>query len=228
MERIGLFGGTFNPIHLGHLRAALEVKGRFRLDKLFLIPSALPPHKEPRGLAQAQDRLEMIRLSTAGIAGLVPSDIELDRPGLSYSIDTIQHFRAMQSAETRSYLVVGTDAFLDIDTWKSYRDIFTGIDIIVMDRPGIPPLDVAQGGLRSSPSGQLAHYIHSCISAEYRYSPSLGGYRHPELHAIYPCAVTALDISSTRIRRLVREDRAIRFLVPEVVETYINAKGLYR
>jgi len=134
--RIGLFGGTFNPIHYGHLRASLEVKETFRLDKIYLIPSAIPPHKSPHGVVDAKDRFHMIQLAISDQSDLVVSDVELDRPGPSYSIDTVHHFQNMLPKDTRFYLILGTDAFYDIDTWKAYKDFFDLVPMIIMLRPG--------------------------------------------------------------------------------------------
>ncbi|HSM73080.1 MAG TPA: nicotinate (nicotinamide) nucleotide adenylyltransferase, partial [Desulfobacterales bacterium] len=119
MNRIGLFGGTFNPIHLGHLRSAQEVLEAFDLQRILLIPSALPPHKEPEFLANAADRLAMIRQATLGHTGLSVSDVEITRPGPSYTIDTVRFFKRSLPADTRLFLVVGLDAFLEIDSWKA-------------------------------------------------------------------------------------------------------------
>ena len=133
--RIGLFGGTFNPIHRGHLWAASEVIKRFNLDQFFLIPAALPPHKTPGAVANADDRLEMIHLAIADLSGLTVSDVELNRPGPSYTIDTVRHFKNTLANDSRIYLIMGLDAFLEIDTWKSYTELLEQIAFIVMARP---------------------------------------------------------------------------------------------
>ena len=134
--RIGLFGGTFNPVHEGHLRIALEVKAAFRLDKIHLIPSFLPPHKKPAGVASAEYRLEMIRLSLGDRTGLTVSEVELKRSGPSYTIDTVRNFLSARPDNMKLYLIMGLDAFLEIDSWKSHQDIFRLVPIIVMARPG--------------------------------------------------------------------------------------------
>ncbi len=112
--RFGLFGGTFNPIHLGHLRAALEVKEGFELEEIFLIPAALPPHKIPGEVVDAGDRLHMLNLALEDTAGLSVSDVELKRSGPSYSIDTVNHFKSALPEKSEIYLVMGLDAFLEI------------------------------------------------------------------------------------------------------------------
>ena len=121
--RFGLFGGTYNPVHIGHLRAALEVKEGFSLDEVFLIPAALPPHKMPGEVADADDRLHMLSLALEDAPGLTISDVELKRSGPSYTIDTVQHFKRNAPDQFQIYLIMGMDAFLEIDTWKSYDEL---------------------------------------------------------------------------------------------------------
>jgi nicotinate-nucleotide adenylyltransferase len=134
--KIGLFGGTFDPIHLGHLRAAKEVSERCGLSLTYLIPASRPPHKPHRVIAPANDRLEMMRLAVGSMAEFEISDIELNREGPSYTIDTLRHFKRMPGASERTYyLIMGLDAFLEIDTWKVYLEIFKLVPVIIMARP---------------------------------------------------------------------------------------------
>ncbi|MBU4209797.1 MAG: nicotinate (nicotinamide) nucleotide adenylyltransferase, partial [Proteobacteria bacterium] len=139
MEHIGLFGGTFNPIHVGHLRAIQDVQNRFALDKCYLIPAALPPHKEPGDVVDAKYRLEMIRLAVSEYSdrlnSVIISDVELKRSGPSYTVDTVNHFKSILPYNSRLYFILGIDAFLEIDTWKSYSDLFYLTAFIVMARP---------------------------------------------------------------------------------------------
>ena len=142
---VGLFGGTFNPIHNGHLKAIEEVLKGFSLDKSYLIPSAIPPHKEQRNLVDAKDRMEMIRLAVATCPALMESvtvsDVELKRKGPSYTIDTVCHFKSILPKDSRLYLILGLDAFLEIDTWKSYTNLFMLTSFIVIPRPGTVSAD---------------------------------------------------------------------------------------
>ena len=133
--RIGLFGGTFNPIHYGHLRAAMEVCEGFDLENIYFIPSSLPPHKNIQDVASGADRLEMTRLALGGNPKFILSDVELKRPGLSYSIDTVKHFKRSLKTDVDLFLVMGVDAFLEIDTWKSFNHLFRMIPMIIMTRP---------------------------------------------------------------------------------------------
>ena len=219
--RIGLFGGTFNPVHLGHLRAAVEVRQGFELDEIFLVPAALPPHKVPGDVAASVDRLNMLNLALGSDSGLKVSNVELNRSGPSYTIDTVQHFKQTLPAESRLFLIMGLDAFLEIDTWKSYRELLTQIPLIVINRPN--------AGDRTSgvPWKVMDDYIPAKLSADYSYSASRSAYLAGGQQPIYVFEVTALDISSTRIRRAISKDRSINYLVPPKVAEYIRTKGIY-
>jgi len=219
--RIGLFGGTFNPVHLGHLRAAVEVRQGFELDEIFLIPAALPPHKVSGEVAASADRLHMLKLALDAVAGLRVSDVELNRSGPSYTIDTVHHFKQTLPAESSLFLIMGLDAFLEIDTWKSYRELLTQIPLIVVKRP-------KAGDRRSDlPWKAMDDYISTKLSADYSYSASRSAYLAGRQQPIYVFEVTALDISSTRIRRAISRGRSIDYLVPPKVAEYISTKGIY-
>jgi nicotinate-nucleotide adenylyltransferase len=213
--RIGLFGGTFNPIHLGHLRAAVEVRERFELDRLLLIPSSRPPHKVDHDLASAEDRLEMVRLAVEGVPSLEVSDVELARPGRSYTIETLHYFQDKSGPEGEIYFIIGHDAFSDITTWKSYKELFSAAHFIVMTRPG-------------SSMASLEEFIHTKVSAGFQYDPAYNRYTHDRLCAICCVDITHLDISSTKIRDSIRKGRSVRFFVSDRVGDYIEKTGLYR
>ncbi len=219
--RLGLFGGTFNPIHLGHLRAAVEVREGFELDEIFLIPAALPPHKASGEVAASADRLQMLNLALGVDTDIKVSDVELKRSGPSYTIDTVQHFKQTLPAETRLHLIMGLDAFLEIDTWKSYRELLTQIPLIVINRPN-------PGKLMSGvPWKIMDEFISAKLSGDFSFSASRSAYLARDQKPIYVFEVTALDISSTRIRRQISRDRSINYLVPQKVAEYIRNKGIY-
>ncbi|MFZ7127103.1 MAG: nicotinate-nucleotide adenylyltransferase [Desulfobacterales bacterium] len=220
MRKIGLFGGTFNPIHLGHLRAAVEVRQGFGMDAIYLIPSASPPHKTTENLAPAQDRLAMVHRAIKGHAGLRVSDIEVKRSGPSYTVDTVCAFRRNLPSGVWLYLIMGIDAFQDIATWKDYKDLLHLAPVIVIDRPGVEPL-LSEG--RRAIESMLA----SSELEGYECSADTGCYVHCEKQPIFVFNVTALDISATRIRGLVRNGEPIDFLVTDSVKDYIVGKGLY-
>ncbi len=218
---IGLFGGTFNPVHIGHLRAALEVKEGFDLDQVILIPAALPPHKMPGEVADAADRLHMLNQALEDSPGLTISDVELKRSGPSYTIDTVQHFKHTLPDQSRIYLIMGMDAFLEIDTWKSYDELLLQIPFIIINRP-------KSGSAAGDPGWKfMENFLASKISADYVFSESQSCYRAQNKQPIYVFEVTSLDISSTRVRNLSNTGRSIDYLVPQKVAEFINSKGLY-
>ena len=219
--RIGLFGGTFNPIHLGHIQVVHEVQEGFALERIILIPSALPPHKEPGGVADARDRMEMIRLAIADYPDFMVSDVELKRSGPSYTIDTVRHFKSALPEDSALYLILGLDAFLEIDTWKSYTDLFLMVPFIVMARTDAGDSDTV---LRWQ---TLEAYLKSRITEGYQFSASRSCYIHDEKQPIFVYNMTPVNISSTKIRQLIKKGGAIRSMVPKIVEDFIKTKGLY-
>jgi nicotinate-nucleotide adenylyltransferase len=219
--RIGLFGGTFDPIHFGHLRAALEVKEGFGLTQIFLIPAAIPPHKAREGVAPAADRLRMIGLAVDDEPGLTPSDVEIRRSGPSYTIDTVRHFQREFAGAAEIFLIMGLDAFLEIDTWKSFRELLALVAVIVISRPD------ADGPTADRGAQVLSDYLRARISTQAAAAGVPASFGGPDLRGVRMHPVTALDISSRRIRELVRTGRSIRFLVPAAVRDWIQTKGLY-
>ena len=219
--RIGLFGGTFNPIHRGHLWAASEVKKEFNLDQVSLIPAALPPHKTPGMVADADDRLEMIHIAIADLPGITVSAVELDRPGPSYTIDTVRHFKKMLAADSQIFLMMGLDAFLEIDTWKSYIELLKQIAFIVMARPNADYPDADQGWKI------LVDYLNSTLSADYKFLDGRGCYISEGRQPIFTIDIDAMDISSTKIRECIKTKKTVENLVPLEVADFIQSKGLY-
>jgi len=225
LEHIGLFGGTFNPIHVGHLRAIQDVQNRFALDKCYLIPAALPPHKEPGDVVDAKYRLEMIRLAVSEYSdrlnSVIISDVELKRSGPSYTVDTVNHFKSILPYNSRLYFILGIDAFLEIDTWKSYSDLFYLTAFIVMARPrGVD----TEGSFKWK---VLEDYIKEKISCSYKFSISRSCFIHDEKQSIFFVDIDSVDISSTQIRNLIKKGRPIKLFVPKKVEDFIISKGLY-
>jgi len=221
LKKIGLFGGTFNPIHLGHLTVAQEVKEGFVLDKIWLIPSAIPPHKQMNQVAKALDRLEMIRIAIADNPNFSVSDVELKRSGPSYTIDTVDYFKAILPKETQLYFIVGMDAFLDIELWKSFMELFQVIPFIVMSRPG------ALTGELEKKEKRINDLLMTKVSREYRFDSARHGFFHPNKQPVFLFEVTPVDISATTVRKNRSRGRSIASLVPEKVKEYIESRGLY-
>lgn len=213
--RVGIFGGTFNPIHLGHLRSAEEVSEALALDTVYLVPAALPPHKDPRDVASPEHRLRMVELGTEDHPALRVSAIELSRDGPSYSVDTLDHFRCTLPRGSELHFVMGLDAFREIESWKDYARIFTLADLIVTSRPG--------AGDSLAPAD-----LPVAIAGEFRYDPRARCLRHLSGHRLHFQRISGLEISASDIRRRVRTGRTIRYLVPKAVAVYITTHRLYQ
>ena len=221
MANIGLFGGTFDPIHLGHLKTVLEVKDRFHLETIYLIPAAQPPHKTDRAIAPPADRMAMLNIAVANLHGLEVSDTEINRSGLSYSVETVDEFRRRFTGTASLFFILGLDAFVEIHTWKAYRRLFERVAFIVMTRPG---------SRRQSPPAHetLPAYLDARISDGYVFESETGGFRHPDLQPVRLFATTPVDISSTGIREKIMCQKPFEHLLPEGVAAYIRRKGLYQ
>ncbi len=220
-RRIALFGGTFNPIHRGHLQAALDVLAQFRLELIYFIPSALPPHKRQGQLASARERLTMVELALSGHARLLACDVEIQRQGPSYSIDTVRHFQEAASPDGRIYFMVGLDAFMEIHTWRAFDLLFAEAAFIVMSRPG-------SGQWTPEMRRQVASYVQQRISPAYRLDDEAKYLAHPALHEIHLASVTPVAVASSQIRDLIRQGRSITSWVAPAVAEYIAQRGLYR
>ncbi len=214
--KIGLYGGTFNPFHNGHIGITRHVQTVYDLDKIFFIPSAIPPHKPGKTLAPAKDRFKMVEQSLISHPDLLVSDVELNRDGPSYTIDTIDRFKKEFSRDTRFYLLMGSDAFLDITTWKATHQLFHSIHIIVMLRGDWKNIDL------------ITSFIDENISKRYSFDRTGLTFSHETKQGISICKVPKIDISSTMVRQRVKQNLPIHDLVPAQVEQIIRTKELYR
>ncbi|MGQ9652549.1 MAG: nicotinate-nucleotide adenylyltransferase [Thermodesulfobacteriota bacterium] len=212
-RRVGIFGGTFDPIHLGHLRAAEETRESFRLDVVLFIPSATPPHREIHTVTPAEHRLEMVRRAVGDTPAFRPSDLECRRSGASYSVETLRLLREEEGEEADFYFVLGQDAFAEIETWRRYEELFELSHWVVLQRPG------------ATAWGRGA--IPGSVRSSFHYERSLGGYAHTSGHLLFFRRFRCLEISGTEIRHLVSRGRSIRYLVPPKVEEYIWQNRLY-
>lgn len=220
LRRVGIFGGTFNPVHRGHVQVAREAKEACGLEHLSVVPAAIPPHKGMEGIAAADDRLEMTRLAFAGMEGFSVSDLEIRREGPSYTIDTVRAFRETQEEGTEVFLLIGIDAFLELHTWMAHKKLFQEAPLLVMSRP------VAHAGV--SLREAIGEYLRKHISIRYAYADERGCFEAVDTRPVHPVKVSAVDISSTMIRERVRQGRSIESLVPVQVADYIGRKRLYR
>ena len=212
--RIGLFGGTFNPVHWGHLRAAEEIRELYNLKQVIFIPTNISPHKSTRELIDAKHRLHMLNLAVKTNSYFVTSDVELQRCGESYSVETISFFKKTAREEVNPFFIVGLDAFLEISTWKDFRALFSLCNFIVMTRPGY----------EVSVKEQL---IPKEIVSEFTYKPDEKRFLHESQFSTYVTEITALDISSHAIRSHIKTGRSVKYLVPETVESYMTEHKFY-
>ena len=210
-QRIGLFGGTFNPVHIGHLRCAEEIREQFGLNRVIFVPAFLPPHKK-QPIVSPDQRCEMVRLAIARNPCFELSDIELQREGNSYSYDTIAHFYKQEAPDGELFFIIGSDAFHEIHTWRKYPDFFEQCSFIVMNRAGLAapsPFNLPGSTARSFEKLDEHSYTH-CSGTQLHFG-----------------RVSALDISSTDIRTRISAGRSISYLVTASVERYILENRLY-
>jgi nicotinate-nucleotide adenylyltransferase len=215
--KIGIFGGTFNPIHYGHLRSAEEIRTMFGLERIFFIPSGNPPLKR-KDLAEANHRYNMVRTAVRGNPYFEVLDIECIRPGKSYTVNTLE-LLVKKYADVDFYFMLGIDAFLDIPNWREPEKILSLTNFIVLSRPGYyfedllgsPYLDIKKTGLAGLDRGGS----ESCRTAL------------PNSRKVFLSKVTPIGISSTDIRKSVKKGFSIKYMLPENVESYIISNSLY-
>lgn len=210
---IGLMGGTFNPVHTGHLRIAEEARELCTLERVIFVPAADPPHKPLAGEITFSRRCEMVGLAIAGNASFELSDIEGRRDGKSYSIDTIAAFQEQNPTDSL-FFIIGGDSFLEIGSWHRYAEIFQRCSLIVVERPGFPVAD---------PPGALP----VAIRGEFSYTPASRRLVHKSGQSVHFLRGCPLEISSTSIRSLAAAGRSIKYLVPPEVEDYIKKQRIY-
>lgn len=198
---LGIMGGTFDPIHYGHLVTAEIARAHFHLDEVLFVPTGRPPHKEGSPVTGAEDRYLMTVLATATNPHFSVSRSEVDRPGPSFTVDTVAEIRRQQGLDCGLFFITGADAIRDVATWHRPDELLAMCDIIAATRPGYSLHDVEQG------------------------VPGLGPEALTHIHFL---EVPALAISSSDIRRRVAEGTPIKYLVPESVEAHIEKMGLYR
>lgn len=209
-RRIGLLGGTFNPVHIAHLRAALEVAEQLALDELRLIPSARPPHREAP-LVSAEQRLAMVRLAVEGEPRLTVDDRELRRAKPSFTFDTLESLRAELATDDQLFLLLGWDAFCGLPTWHRWQELLQHCHILVLQRPDA--------------DSEAPEALRDLLAARSVSDPQ--GLVGPSGQIAFVWQ-TPLAVSATQIRQLLAEGRSVRFLVPDAVLAYIQTRGLYR
>ena len=215
--RVGLFGGTFNPIHLGHLRAAEAVAEAVDLERLIFVPSAEPPHKtRSRGgpIAPAEQRLAWVRAAVANNPRFAVDALEIERGGPSYSLDTLRTFHARLAPELPVF-VIGLDAFSELDSWHEPGALFSLAHFAVITRPPVT-------------RGKLADWLPKCARDDVVLaSDGLSGRHRSGDSWVRLIEISALDVSASEIRARLREGRSVRYLLPEAVLTAVMESGAY-
>jgi nicotinate-nucleotide adenylyltransferase len=211
--RVGLLGGSFNPIHFGHLRSAEEVREALNLDLVYFVPAAMPPHKSAEGLAPPEHRLAMVRLGTKGNRHFMVSDVEIRRAGRSYTIDTVRHFLTTLRTPSTLFLMMGSDAFADLDTWKECDELVRLCSIVVHTR-------------EENDDGQPTRISLAAVK-RFGYIKRDDHYVHPNGQTLSFVATTSFPVSATLIREKLRQRRSVRYLMPNDVVDYIQRHGLY-
>jgi nicotinate-nucleotide adenylyltransferase len=224
--RLGIMGGTFNPIHYGHLAAANEVCQAFALDTVVFVPAAIPPHKELAAIIAPRHRLMMAMLATISHPQFTVSSVEIDRPGASYTVDTVAQLKLLYQEQKAIYFIVGIDAFVDIAAWRQPDVLLGSCHTIVMSRPRYNFKELVPSTL------QLLSETHPRLTFEpvANQQPLDGsGFQvRGTPYQIYLQEVSGLDISSTDLRHRVKTGRSIRYLLPDSVDAYIQKYQLYR
>jgi len=196
---IGVFGGTFDPIHFGHLAVAEEVLAKLGLAEVFFVPAGQPWLKADRSISPAKHRVEMINLAIAGNPQFKLSTSEVDRPGPSYTVDTIEILQQQLGTEAKLFFLLGSDSLSELPQWKEPWRLIQICQLVAFTRPGfvLPPLE----SLESAIPGLSEHVTF--------------------------VRVPQIDVSATEIRSRVAQGASIRYLVPQAVERYILEQGLY-
>lgn len=223
--RIGIMGGTFDPIHLGHLRAAEEIYWAFGMDRIIFVPAARPPHKEEARVASAIHRYEMVSLATVFTPYFTVSPIELQREGKSYSVETVREIQRQTGPQTALYFIVGVDAFLEMSEWREAKELLTLARVIVTARPGWR-LDEVERLLTPDQRRLLGHPTFKYLKVSEIEPERVEGELVPR--QVLLVEVVSLDIASREIRQLVEEGRSIRHLVPDTVAAYMAKNRLYQ
>jgi nicotinate-nucleotide adenylyltransferase len=201
-QRLALFGGSFNPVHNGHLIVVRNIGEQLQLDRIVFLPSASPPHKPAGALAPAQHRAEMVKLAIAGESLFDFDDYDLTREGPSYTVDTVAHFRQELGLDVALHWIIGADTVAELANWYRVRALVDSCRIVIANRPGWDQIDFDA--------------LRTRLGEEQIASLRAGMVDTPRI-----------DIGATDIRHRVRNRRSIRYLVPGAVASYIADHGLY-
>lgn len=212
-SRLGILGGTFDPVHNGHIAVARTVLRELNLDSILLVPAFLPPHKPSREISSFAHRAAMLELAVQDEAALSVSRLESERCGPSYSIDTLRALASALGPDVRLFFIIGMDAFAEIFTWKSHSLLLDHASLVVVGRPDLCRQSCGQSVALSFPGAV--------------FDPAAGCWRGPAAGTICSVAMNPVPVSSSQVREAVRSGCSIAGLVPEAVAGYILRHGLY-
>ena len=219
-SQVVIFGGTFNPVHLAHAHVVKEILRLIDPETLYVVPAAVPPHKQGRAIVSTHHRVAMLKLAMQDLP-VILSDVELKREGTSFTVDTVRTLR--KEAEcAEMFLTMGVDAFYEFHTWRDDKKILSMAGLIVVTRPGV-------GHGEELPCDVMGHYLTDRIDPGYTWDQGRGCFVHPVLCRVIPLTVTPVSpLSSTDVRTCIEQgDRPSELLHPKVLR-YIEDKGLYR
>lgn len=199
-RRVGILGGTFDPIHYGHLALAENARAQLGLDEVRFVPAGDPPHKQGRLISPIADRLAMVELAIADNPAFCLSTIDVERPGLSYSVETLRTLRRQLGAEAEIFFLIGADSLIELPSWRDPAALVELGHVVAVNRPGYPVVD-----------------LHDL-------EPAIPG----AADRIMQITTPGVDVSATELRRRVFEGKPIRYLLPDAVREYIRRRGLYR
>ena len=214
-QKVGLFGGTFDPIHHGHLRAALHIEEKLKLDHIYFVPAYLSPYKTHESPSAPHHRFEMVKRAIASFPRFSVSEFELNKKEVSYTIDTLKHYQGLLSPDVGLYFILGTDAFLGIAQWKQVADIFATAHLVVVSRPGY----------QFQPLSQILK--NDKLVKEFDALSENKEYRHFTGQHIYFFELPTMDISSSELREKISHHEPYSSFVPKEVEEYIRTHHLY-
>lgn len=213
--RWGILGGTFDPIHFGHLRGAEEMLEIFNLNRIIFVPSSKPPHKLEAEITPFNHREQMIRLAIEDNVNFSFSEVEKLRAGKSYSVETVEYILNKYMEDLELYFIVGQDAFQAVTSWKDWERLLLLCNFAVMTRPGYDDM-------------RLNEILPKEFAAKFTYDKKIDGFAGPTGHTIYFRHTSFLDISSSRMREMVRAGKSIKYLTTDKVRQYIVKNSIYK
>ena len=215
-KKIGLFGGSFNPVHLGHLRAAEEIRELLSLDKVIFIPTSVHPLKQSSNIPDGKKRFQMLKLAIRDNPDFEVSEVELKREGPSYTIDTLKYY-SNRYKNNQFYFIIGNENLASIDRWKQYEDLFRYSNFAVIKRPGV------KSGKGNSPLPLKLKRTFKLKKSQ----KDITIYEHKSSKKLIFLNIRGIRISSTRVRKLIREKKSVKYFIPNNLNTYILKNNLY-